>query len=170
MSLESQVTLEELANTSLRGPWPSDVPLKAGELWAQRPCVIYAMRRAGCPFCRRLTVQLMQRVTDFEAEGARLIIVVSEAHVSQAHALVSWRGGEVYIDEGDAFKRALGAGPVPRSVMINPAILVGAVNNAMRYGNSFADTASPGANLLGGEVKRAPPLFFLRMPGSPACP
>ena len=36
-----------LAVASLVGPWPKTEALKAAELWSEKPCVLYAVRRMG---------------------------------------------------------------------------------------------------------------------------
>ena len=45
--MPSMPQLATLSAALLRGPWPSNKSMQASELWNDRPCVVYAIRRMG---------------------------------------------------------------------------------------------------------------------------
>ncbi len=93
---------------SLRGPWPANDKLPAASLWAEKTVVLYAIRRMGCPLCRRLAAELHSMRSDFEKAGARLVVVSAQPTGAQAFLDAVWSDGELYVDEDEGFKKALG--------------------------------------------------------------
>ena len=134
----------ELSAVSLIGPWPESNEVKAGSLWANRTVVFYVMRRAGCPLCRKFGVELMNRESEFDKAGASLVVVVSQDVGQQAFALTAWKNGEVYIDGGERFKKAMGARVVSNSSALNPSVLCGGTSAAC----SVAQRSLPPARII----------------------
>jgi hypothetical protein len=142
---------DELAGATLKGPFPSTNEVRADSLWRDSTALIYVLRRAGCPFCRKFAVELMKRKGDFESTGARLIVIVSQEQGAEAFSLVSWKGGEVYIDEAERFKHRLGSRLSDHAHLLEPKVMYSAVEAAIAYGASFDDINNK-SSLLGGEL------------------
>ena len=71
--------IELLASATVRGPWPARDTMPAAWLWRERPCVIYVIRRMGCPLCRKFAAALVSMRRQFETAGAQLVLVASQA-------------------------------------------------------------------------------------------
>ena len=84
--LEGPSTVELLASATVRGPWPSRGTMPAAWLWRERPCVIYVIRRMGCPLCRKFAAALVSMRREFELAGAQLFFVASQARCDPATA------------------------------------------------------------------------------------
>lgn len=55
------------------------VPVRLGELWAERPVVLAFVRHFGCILCREQVNQLKKYVPEMRARGAELVVVGSGA-------------------------------------------------------------------------------------------
>ena len=67
-----------LSTISLRGPWPATSTVMAQELWAERTCVVFVVRRLGCPLCRELVAGLLTYKNDFEEAEADIVLVSTQ--------------------------------------------------------------------------------------------
>ena len=61
---ESQLSiwLSRVSSIELRGPWPHTEPptVPSRELFRERTCVVFVVRRLGCPLCRELVAGLLE--------------------------------------------------------------------------------------------------------------
>ncbi|GLT66441.1 hypothetical protein SLA2020_388060 [Shorea laevis] len=86
-------------------------PMKASELWRDKPAVLLCIRRPGCIMCRAEAHQLYAKKPIFDALGVQLFAVLHE-HI-EAEVKNFWPrywGGSVLYDRGMEFFKALGGG------------------------------------------------------------
>ena len=136
----------------LRGPWPSNARVPAKTLWAERTCVVYVVRRMGCPLCRRFAVELISRSKEFEALGVSLAVIASSEIGADMFQVTSFRDGAVYIDDSNSFKLAMGARTYSNAKkLVEPKFYLSTFVNATQLGYSLRDI-SAGQMLLGGQL------------------
>ncbi|KAF3431654.1 hypothetical protein FNV43_RR26385 [Rhamnella rubrinervis] len=86
-------------------------PMKASELWRDRPAVLLCIRRPGCIMCRAEAHQLYSKKPIFDALGIQLIAVLHEHIESEVKDFwPRYWGGAVIFDRGMGFFKALGGG------------------------------------------------------------
>ncbi|OIS95836.1 PREDICTED: uncharacterized protein LOC109235301 [Nicotiana attenuata] len=86
-------------------------PLKASELWRDKPAVILCIRRPGCIMCRAEAHQLYAKKPIFDALGVQLFAVLHEQIESELKDFwPRYWGGVVLFDKSMAFYKALGGG------------------------------------------------------------
>ncbi|XP_060669066.1 uncharacterized protein LOC107429117 isoform X1 [Ziziphus jujuba] len=86
-------------------------PMKASELWREKPAVLVCIRRPGCIMCRAEAHQLYAKKPIFDALGVQLIAVLHENIDSEVKDFwPRYWGGAVIFDRGMGFFKALGGG------------------------------------------------------------
>ncbi|XP_044487947.1 uncharacterized protein LOC123212810 [Mangifera indica] len=99
-------------------------PMKALELWREKPAVLLCIRRPGCIMCRAEAYQLYARKPLFDALGFQLFAVLHEYIDSEVKDFWPhyWGGGVVY-DQGREFFKALGGGKLLKDKFISGFVL-----------------------------------------------
>jgi hypothetical protein len=86
-------------------------PMKASELWRDRPTLLLCIRRPGCIMCRAEAHKLYSKKPIFDALGIQLIAVLHEHIESEVKDFwPRYWGGAVIFDRGMGFFKALGGG------------------------------------------------------------
>ncbi|GLJ14439.1 hypothetical protein SUGI_0233480 [Cryptomeria japonica] len=94
-------------------------PMKAGDLWLDKPAVVLCIRRPGCVMCRAEAHQIYARKPIFDALGFQLIAVLHEFIDSEVKEFwPRYWGGIVVVDTTKDFFRALGGGKLPKEGFI----------------------------------------------------
>ncbi|CAL1381220.1 unnamed protein product [Linum trigynum] len=110
---EYKIGMERLLKT--KGP-----PMKASELWRDKPAVILCIRRPGCIMCRAEAHQLYARKPLFDAMGVQLYAVLHEHIESEVQDFwPRYWGGVVLFDRGMDFFKALGGGNLLKDKFIS---------------------------------------------------
>lgn len=101
---EYKVGMERLVTT--KSP-----PMKASDLWKQKPTILLCVRRPGCIMCRAEAHQLYSRKPIFDALGFQLIAVLHEQIEPEVRDFwPRYWGGVVILDRSMDFFKALGGG------------------------------------------------------------
>nr|KYP45019.1 Uncharacterized protein C10orf58 [Cajanus cajan] len=99
-------------------------PLKASELWRDKPAVFLCLRRPGCIMCRAEAHQLYSRKAIFDALGVQLFAVLHEHIESEVHDFwPRFWGGVVLLDRGRDFFKALGGGKLLKEKFLSGFLL-----------------------------------------------
>ncbi|XP_008243878.1 PREDICTED: uncharacterized protein LOC103342089 [Prunus mume] len=86
-------------------------PMKASELWRNKPAVLLCIRRPGCIMCRAEAHQLYAKKPIFDSLGIQLFAVLHEHMESEIKDFwPRYWGGVVLFDRGTEFFKALGGG------------------------------------------------------------
>ncbi|XP_057442457.1 uncharacterized protein LOC130734147 isoform X2 [Lotus japonicus] len=86
-------------------------PMKASELWRDKPAVFLCLRRPGCIMCRAEAYKLYSRKPIFDALGVQLFAVLHEHIESEVKDFwPRYWGGAILFDRGRNFFQALGGG------------------------------------------------------------
>ncbi|CAB4285912.1 unnamed protein product [Prunus armeniaca] len=86
-------------------------PMKASELWRNKPAVLLCIRRPGCIMCRAEAHQLYAKKPIFDSLGIQLFAVLHEHMESEIKDFwPRYWGGVVLFDRGMEFFKALGGG------------------------------------------------------------
>ncbi|KAL6187855.1 hypothetical protein ACLB2K_039250 [Fragaria x ananassa] len=86
-------------------------PMKAAELWRNKPAVLLCIRRPGCIMCRAEAHQLYAKKPLFDALGIQLFAVLHEYKESEVREFwPRYWGGAIVYDRGMEFFKALGGG------------------------------------------------------------
>ncbi|GMN42086.1 hypothetical protein TIFTF001_011298 [Ficus carica] len=86
-------------------------PMKASELWRDKPAVLLCIRRPGCIMCRAEAHQLYAKKPIFDALGVQLYAVLHEHIESEVKDFwPRYWGGVVLYDRSLDFFKALGGG------------------------------------------------------------
>ncbi|KAL9401920.1 hypothetical protein Peur_005769 [Populus x canadensis] len=95
-------------------------PMKASELWRDKPAVILCIRRPGCIMCRAEAHQLYAKKPIFDALGIRLFAVLHE-HIEPEvkNFWPRYWGGVVLFDRSMKFFKALGGGQLLKDSFIS---------------------------------------------------
>ncbi|KAL2484729.1 Uncharacterized protein Adt_29485 [Abeliophyllum distichum] len=94
-------------------------PMKASELWREKPAILLCIRRPGCIMCRAEAHQLYSKKPIFDALGVQLYVVLHE-HI-ETEVKDFWPrywGGVVLFDRGKEFFKALGGGKLLKDKFI----------------------------------------------------
>jgi len=87
---------------------------------------------------------------EFERAGARLAVVSSIDTGAQEFTDAVWPDGEIYIDEEETFKKALG-GQIYRTFwLLRPVVLRNLASVLRKHGTATADVTDKKTQLLGG--------------------
>lgn len=102
--------------------------------------------------CRALAADLSVLQPAFEKVGARLAVVSASEQGADEFKSAAWPKGELYIDEEESFKKALGERGVSVWRALLPSVLARAVRilRTTMVGQSTADLSDPKTKLLGG--------------------
>ncbi|KAH9707776.1 hypothetical protein KPL70_012671 [Citrus sinensis] len=104
-------------------------PMKALELWRERPAVLLCIRRPGCIMCRAEAHQLYAKKPIFDALGIQLFAVLHEYIESEVQRVVvkdfwpRYWGGVVVYDQGMEFFKALGGGKLLKDKFLSGFLL-----------------------------------------------
>ncbi|KAG9133521.1 hypothetical protein Leryth_019446 [Lithospermum erythrorhizon] len=94
-------------------------PMKASEIWHDKPTVLLCIRRPGCIMCRAEAHQLYSKKPLFDALGVQLIAVLHECIESEVKDFwPRYWGGVVLYDKGMGFFKALGGGKLLKEKFI----------------------------------------------------
>ncbi|KAK6157751.1 hypothetical protein DH2020_011999 [Rehmannia glutinosa] len=99
-------------------------PMKASELWREKPAILVCIRRPGCIMCRAEAHQLYSKKPIFDALGVQLFAVIHE-HI-EAEVKDFWPrywGGVVLFDRGQEFFKALGGGKLLKDKFLSGFLL-----------------------------------------------
>ncbi|KAI5059091.1 hypothetical protein GOP47_0025410 [Adiantum capillus-veneris] len=99
-------------------------PMKASDIWALKPSIIFCIRRPGCVMCRAEAHQLYSRKPIFDALGVQLVAIVNE--LIEAEVKSFWPrfwGGMILVDKNRDFFRALGGGTLPKESFLTGFLL-----------------------------------------------
>ncbi|XP_059448480.1 uncharacterized protein LOC132179732 [Corylus avellana] len=126
-------------------------PMRASDLWRDKPAVLLCLRRPGCIMCRAEAHQLYAKKPIFDALGVQLFAVLHE-HI-EPEVRDFWPrywGGAVLYDRGMEFFKALGGGK-----LLKDKFLSGFVFNPRAIANyKRAKATGIDYNLKGeGEIK-----------------
>ncbi|KAL5761557.1 hypothetical protein ACOSP7_017821 [Xanthoceras sorbifolium] len=99
-------------------------PMKASELWREKPAVILCIRRPGCIMCRAEAHQLYAKKPIFDALGIQLFAVLHEYIESEVKDFwPRYWGGVVAYDQSMEFFRALGGGKLLKEKFLSGFLL-----------------------------------------------
>ncbi|ONK68241.1 uncharacterized protein A4U43_C05F9160 [Asparagus officinalis] len=99
-------------------------PMKASELWHDKPAIILCIRRPGCIMCRAEAHQLYSRKPIFDAMGVQLVAALHEKIESEIKEFwPRYWGGIVILDRGKDFFKALGGGVLLKDKFITGFLL-----------------------------------------------
>ncbi|KAI3467196.1 hypothetical protein Pfo_023859 [Paulownia fortunei] len=99
-------------------------PMKASELWREKPAILVCIRRPGCIMCRAEAHQLYSKKPIFDALGVQLFAVLHEHIESEVQDFwPRYWGGVVLFDRGQEFFKALGGGKLLKDKFISGFLL-----------------------------------------------
>ncbi|KAL3830583.1 hypothetical protein ACJIZ3_019385 [Penstemon smallii] len=99
-------------------------PMKASELWREKPAILLCIRRPGCIMCRAEAHQLYSKKPIFDALGVQLLAVLHEHIESEVKDFwPRYWGGAVLFDKGQEFFKALGGGKLLKDKFISGFLL-----------------------------------------------
>ena len=109
---------------------------------------------------------------EFEAAGARLTVVASTDVGAPEFMEEVWKGGELFIEEAETIKQALGGGAVKNYWLLRPSVLRHLASNVGRFGSGTSDVLHEKTKLLGGTLVlskegKVPPSPMLPSPSRP---
>lgn len=114
---EHKIAMERLVK--IRTP-----PMKASELWQDKPAIFLCMRRPGCIMCRAEAYQLYSKKPIFDALGVQLFAVLHEHIESEVKDFwPRYWGGAVLYDPGMEFFKALGGGKLLKDKFLSGFLL-----------------------------------------------
>jgi len=95
---------------------------------------------------------LSQLRPEFEKAGASLNIVSAQEKGASDFIEAVWPNGDLYIDETEAFKDALGGAQYKNWWLMKPTVLKDVFNFAKSYGYATNDTTDKKTQKLGGVI------------------
>ncbi|KAJ1416406.1 Peroxiredoxin-like protein [Sesbania bispinosa] len=104
-------------------------PMKASQLWRDKPAVFLCLRRPGCIMCRAEAYKLFTRKPIFDALGVQLFAVLHEHIESEVKDFwPRYWGGVILFDRSRDFFKALGGGKLLKEkffsgFLLNPRAL-----------------------------------------------
>ncbi|XP_039141792.1 uncharacterized protein LOC120279025 [Dioscorea cayenensis subsp. rotundata] len=99
-------------------------PMKASDLWRNKPTILLCIRRPGCIMCRAEAHQLYARKPIFDVLGVQLIAVLHEQIESEVKDFwPRYWGGTVILDRNLDFYRALGGGELLKDKFVSGFLL-----------------------------------------------
>ncbi|XAR55962.1 hypothetical protein NMG60_11036224 [Bertholletia excelsa] len=114
---EYKVGMERLVKT--KAP-----PMKASELWRDKPAILLCIRRPGCIMCRAEAYQLYAKKPIFDALGVQLFAVLHEHKEPEVKDFwPRYWGGVMLFDKGMEFFKALGGGKLLKDKFISGFLL-----------------------------------------------
>ncbi|KAJ9709462.1 hypothetical protein PVL29_001101 [Vitis rotundifolia] len=113
---EYKIGMERLVKTT--------PPMKASELWRDKPAVLLCIRRPGCIMCRAEAHKLYAKKPIFDALGIQLFAIIHEHIESEVRDFwPRYWGGVVIFDRTMEFFKALGGGKLLKDKFITGFIL-----------------------------------------------
>ena len=160
-----------VSSIPLRGPWPMETSLCSNSLWESRTCVIFVVRRLGCPLCRELIAGLIEYQEAFEDAEADLVLV--SAQEAGADDILSRQFSskfadkaaekmclKIFTDSTSEFHKVLGGRKADKTMALRPDVLKRTLQNAMEYGGRL-DDINEKSDYLGGTLVIHPRLGVL---------
>ncbi|KAI4314035.1 hypothetical protein L6164_026978 [Bauhinia variegata] len=99
-------------------------PMKASDLWRDKPAIILCLRRPGCIMCRAEAHQLYSRKPIFDALGVQLFAILHEHIESEVKDFwPRYWGGVVVYDQNRDFFKALGGGKLHKEKFLSGFLL-----------------------------------------------
>ena len=99
----------------------------------------------------RAAPQLLERREELSAAGIqRMVVVSAQATGAEAFIEAAWQGQELFIDEDEAFKRALGGLPYKNRWLFKPSVLA-RLGSVVGNGRDFSDLNDK-SQMLGGTM------------------
>mmetsp|Transcript_86 Transcript_86/g.191 ORF Transcript_86/g.191 Transcript_86/m.191 type:complete len:139 (+) Transcript_86:265-681(+) len=89
---------------------------------------------------------------DFEAAGARLTIVAGTDTGAPEFMEDVWKGGELFVDDQDKVKQALGGRQYKNYWLLRPSVVRHLVSYVSRFGSGQSDLLHDKTKLLGGTL------------------
>ena len=86
----------------------------------------------------------------FDEAGARLAVVTSQDKGAQEFVDAVWKGGAIYIDDDEAFKRALGSRSYKYWWLLRPTVVKKIISYVGSFGQNTVDSMDAKTQLLGG--------------------
>lgn len=80
------------------------------------------------------------------------MVVTGQEKGAQEFIDAVWKGGEIFTDEEEAVKRALGGTLYKKRWLLLPSVLKNAVSFAGRFGMETADVSDEKTQMLGGTI------------------
>ncbi|KAJ6817756.1 uncharacterized protein M6B38_409005 [Iris pallida] len=132
-------------------------PMKASNLWRDKPVILLCLRRPGCVMCRAEAHQLYARKPIFDAMGFELIAVLHEKIEPEVKALwPRYWGGSVVLDQSKEFYKALGGGK-----LLKDRFVTGFLFNPRAISNYKRAKATGAENSIIGEGEIKGGLFII---------
>jgi hypothetical protein len=72
-------SLQQFAQRKLTNARNTKEKLVLEDLWKEKPCILFFLRRLGCPICRSYIQMVEQFREEYESRGARLVCLSFEA-------------------------------------------------------------------------------------------
>ncbi|XP_076909839.1 uncharacterized protein LOC143567259 [Bidens hawaiensis] len=95
-------------------------PMRASDLWRERPTLLLCIRRPGCIMCRAEAHKLYSKKPIFDALGINMVAVLHEHIESEVRDFwPRYWGGVVLLDKNMDFFKALGGGSLLKDKFIS---------------------------------------------------
>lgn len=89
----------------------TDEHKKMSDLWLEKPCIIYVVRRPGCTMCREQGLLLQEKIAEkCKSLGINLVATCKERVGGEEFVKDYWKDGQLYLDADWASFKALGEG------------------------------------------------------------
>ena len=105
--------------------------------------------------CRRTAAQLTSLRPQFEAAGVKLTVLSSTENGAADFVREVWKGGELYIDEQEQFKKAIHGGTTVSAIsmaLCNPWLLRTMLSLGRQVGAYNGDVSDKKTQVLGGTM------------------
>ena len=89
---------------------------------------------------------------EFEAAGARLTVVSGTDIGASEFMEQVWKGGELYVDDAEKVKHALGGRAYKNYWLLRPSVMRHLLGYVGRFGSGTSDLLHEKTNLLGGTL------------------
>jgi len=114
-------------------------------------CGFQAVRRMGCPLCRKIVAEVLAAKDRFDQLGARVVVIAAQELGADKFAVEVWPGQELYIDDADTVRTALGGGNYSNWWLLKPSVLGKIMCGSLPKDGGFGDLNDK-SNKLGGEL------------------
>jgi hypothetical protein len=105
--------------------------------------------------CRRTAAQLTSLRPQFEAAGVKLTVLSGTENGAADFVREVWKGGELYIDEHEQFKKAIHGGNTVSAIsmaLLNPWLLRTMLSLGRQLGAYNGDVSDKKTQVLGGTM------------------
>mmetsp|Transcript_40059 Transcript_40059/g.105924 ORF Transcript_40059/g.105924 Transcript_40059/m.105924 type:complete len:166 (-) Transcript_40059:321-818(-) len=89
---------------------------------------------------------------EFERAGARLAVVTGTDQGADDFMESVWKGGDLFVDDDEAFKRSLGHRPISAWWVLKPWVIKDVMSFVRQYGQSTTDVTNKKTQMLGGSM------------------